>query len=182
MNYFEDKKPILVFVFFLNILIMIVMGIVIFNDELAISESIVDLCTYVMLVNIIINGIYILIILLFIIRKIVEWINIVLDKGIDQQIESRENRKLKFFDRIKDPVIIFSVLFLGFAILTVVLYFMMSPMHLTIISFGLAIVMGILFLICTKKEMVMVFRVFLIFFIIFLVYFILRILWDNINW
>ena len=67
-NDFDNKKPIFAFIFILNALIMAVMGVVVWGENLSIAERIVDLCWYVFLVNLVICGIYIVIVILFIIR------------------------------------------------------------------------------------------------------------------
>ena len=192
MDYFEDKKPILIFVFFLNAMIMIVMGIVIWGENLFIADRVVDFCKFVFIVNTAVCGIYFLIVLLFIFKiviigggKIYNKItpsskNIIIPEN--RKTESDENKKKRMItvlDFIKDPVIIFSGLFLVFAVLTFTFYFTMSPLYLTILSFALAIFMGILFLMRTRGEMIMVFKIFLVFFGIFLAIFIFTIIWNN---
>lgn len=72
MGYFDDKKPILIFVFFLNAMIMIVMGVIVWNENLFVADRVVDFCYFVFIVNIVICGAYIVIILLAFIRFILE--------------------------------------------------------------------------------------------------------------
>ena len=189
MDYFEDKKPILIFVFFLNAMIMILMGIVIWGENLFIADRVVDFCKFVFIVNIAVCGIYFLIVLLFIFKiviigggKIYNKItpsskNIIIPEN--RKTESDENKKKRMItvlDFIKDPVIIFSGLFLVFAVLTFTFYFTTSHLALTIGSFVLTIIMGVMFLVKSKNEMKMVFRGIQIFVKIFLLFFIFAIL------
>lgn len=182
MDYFDDKKPIFVFGFFLNALITIVMGIIIYGKDLLLADRFVDFCQVVFIINIIINAGYILFILLFSIRKIVDWINMVLDRGVNKQIKQKVDKKLNFLDIIKDPAVIFSVLFLIFVVLTFIFYFIEKPWYYTTISFILAIFTGIFFLVRARGEMIMAFKIFLVFLGIFLVVFIFTIIWNNITW
>ena len=141
-NYFNDKKPILAFVFILNTLVMIVMGVVVWGENLSIAEHIVDLCWYVLLVNLFISGIYIVIVILFIIKisligggKIYNKItpdskNVTLpEKNNQKTVENGE--KLKFFDFFKDRdnmkmvfkvFLIFTSIFLAIFIFTKLWY------------------------------------------------------------
>lgn len=187
IEYFEDKKPFLVFAFILNALIMVVMGIIIWGENLGIADRVVKFCRFVFIVNNIVCAVYIVIILLLTIRFVLDHGSMWLNKGEttykytiarESGIESDRNlirRGVKIQDFIKDPVIIYSVLFLVFSVLTFVFYFTISPLTLTIGSFVIAIIMGILFLVKSKNEMKMVARSIQMFAKIFLLFFILAI-------
>jgi len=187
-----SKTPILIFVFFLNIMIMIVMGVIVWNENLFVADRVVDFCYFVFLVNIFICAIYIVIILLFVIKIILEgggisWNKITpksftkLSTAKPETDEPKIKKKVKFLDIIKDPAVIFSVLFLVFAVLTFVFYFTMSPWYFIVISVVLAICTGILFLIRTKDVMMMTFKIFVVFLSIFLAIFIFTVIWNRIN-
>ena len=141
-EYFNDKKPILIFVFILNALIMSVMGVVVWNENLNIAERIVDLCWIVFVVNLVVCAIYILLILLFIIKTLSfggGWFynkltpdseNYEIPKR-NQHEEVGNGEKLKLFDFFKDSenmnkvfkmLLLFSGIFLAIFIFTKIWY------------------------------------------------------------
>ena len=141
-DYFNDKKPILIFVFFLNALVMFVMGAVIWGENLLIADRVVDLCKVMFIVNLVVCGIYILIILLFIIRKAVigggkiynkitpkERNFIIPQKNKHETVGNGENKiekKVKFLDYFKDldnMIMVFKILLLFSCIILAIFIF-----------------------------------------------------------
>ena len=130
-----SKKPILIFAFFLNIMIMIVMGVVIWNENLFVADRVVDFCKFVFIVNIFICVVYIVKFLLFVIKIILEgggisWNKITpksftkLRTGSRPAVRENEMKTNVFLDFIKDYgvkiLLTFVSIFLAIFIFTVI--------------------------------------------------------------
>jgi len=128
-----NKTSILVFVFSLNIIIIITMWFVVFGENLFIADRVVDFCYFVFIVNIVISVGFILIVLLFLIRKRViggeKYYHkkespsknaIIPEKYTNEQVgnDVQKNEKISFLDFFKDSenmIMVFKIflVFLG---------------------------------------------------------------------
>ncbi len=170
----KNKKVFAVFVFFLNALIMLITGMIVFNKELFIYVSIVEFCKIIFwYINLPIMGIYGLGILYFVIKIflivvfrllcLIPAVNRKINKDnlvvfrkeknfSEKKVDKRSNwAKIKNF--VFDSLKIYPISFLIFSIFAFVFYFLDLSIFLIIGFLIMALISGVMFFIKIKSEM-----------------------------